>query len=196
MKAKQQRAFTLRDLIALMVIISLLFGVSFVWYELHGKYQMRISKCKSNLRQLGIGMIQYIDQYGKGRYYSWPGPQEASFSGSQWIASLYWTSLYNQPDLFICPGSADGNQAGANLGRRFTRLGAGDVSYAGRNGMMGTILDKMPSNTVMMSDDSEGPNHHPRDGLNILYFDAHTEWSEEVEPKDVGRTRPLDMLRN
>jgi len=148
-------------------------------------------------------MIQYIDQFGKGRYYSWPGPQKATFNGAQWIASMYWVSLLNEPDLYICPSSRDDNENGGRLGRRFTSLRPIDVSYAGRNGMLGAIEDKMPSNTMMMSDDTDGDPSH-RDGVNLLYFDAHVEWSQMVSPlaegekgkATLGRDRPVDMLRN
>jgi len=160
-------------------------------------------RCKNNLRQLGTGMIQYIDQFGKGRYYTWPGPQKASFNGAQWIASMYWVSLLNEPDLYICFSSTDDNDGGGRLGRRFTSLRAMDVSYAGRNGMLGAIVDRMPSNTLMMSDDTEGEANHEY-GVNLLYFDAHVEWSQQISPltegekgkATLGKDRPVDMLRN
>ena len=148
-------------------------------------------------------MIQYIDQFGKGRYYVWPGPQRASFTGSQWLASMYWVSLLNEPDQYICPSSCDDNDSGGELGRKFTALAVENVSYAGRNGMMGAIPDKMPSNTMMMSDATDTyPNHD--DGVNLLYFDAHVEWTQSISPlaegepgkATVGRDAPVDMLRN
>jgi len=195
MRASNKRAFTLLELVVLMVVISILFGVYYSWLQVDAKRESRKMRCKSNLRHLGTAMIQYVDQYGKGRYYSWPGPQKASFSGAQWIASMYWVGLMDWCQL-TCPGSTDDNQSGGTVGRRFTALGPGDVSYAGRNGMMGAIPDKMPANTIMMSDDSEGPAPHSGEGLNLLYFDAHVEWNEKLYPRDVGKTVPLDMLRN
>lgn len=32
--------------------------------------------------------------------------------------------------------------------------------------------------------------------ISMLFFDAHVEWTENLYPRDVGRTVPLDMLRN
>ena len=199
-----RQAFTLVDLAILIVLIVILVGVLLPALSSHRNDGCgRKMRCKNNLRQLGTGMIQYIDQFGKGRYYTWPGPQKASFNGAQWIASMYWVSLLNEPDLYICPSSVDENDSGGNLGRSFTSLGPADVSYAGRNGMMGAILDKMASNTLMISDDTDGPANH-EEGVNLLYFDAHVEWSQSISPltegekgkATLGKDRPVDMLRN
>jgi len=198
-----RRAFTLVELIFVVVVVGIL-GVTILVSLLgHAREEARKMSCKGRLRHLGTAMIQYIDQFGKGRYYTWPGPQKASFNGAQWIASMYWTSLLNSPGLYICPSSRDDNERGGRLGRRFTALRAQDVSYASRNGMLGAIEHRMPSNTMMMSDDTEGrPNH--RDGVNLLYFDAHVEWSQMASPlaggergkAALGEDRPVDMLRN
>jgi len=199
-----RQAFTLVDLAILIVLIVILAGVLLPALNSRGSRGCsRKMHCKNNLRQLGTGMIQYIDQYGKGRYYTWPGPRKASFNGAQWIASMYWVSLLNEPDLFICPSSVDDNDSGGELGRRFTSLSSIGVSYAGRDGMMGALIDKMASNTLMMSDDSDDPPNHD-DGVNLLYFDAHVEWSQSISPlaegepgkATIGKDKPVDMLRN
>jgi len=191
------RAFTLVELIFAVLVAVVLSSIIIASARRPNR------SCRNNLRQLGTGMIQYIDQFGKGRYYSWPGPQKASFNGAQWIASMYWVSLLNEPDLYLCRNAVDDNENGGRLGRRFTALRPEDVSFAGRNGMLGAIVDKMPSNTLMISDDTEGePNH--RGGVTLMYFDAHTEWSGQVSPlargekgkATIGRDRPVDMLRN
>ena len=196
---RSRKAFTLVELFFVVLVAIVLSTVIIA----SAKRPRHSRSCRNNLRQLGTGMIQYIDQFGKGRYYTWPGPQKASFNGAQWIASMYWVSLLNEPDLYICRNTEDDNENGGRLGRRFTALRPGDVSFAGRNGMLGAIVDKMPSNTLMMSDDTEGePNHES--GVVLLYFDAHLEWSQQVSPlaggekgkATLGKDRPVDMLRN
>jgi len=197
-----RRAFTFVELIFLVVVVAILASVFLPAFHRRGEPAYKM-KCKNNLRQLGTGMIQYIDQFGKGRYYTWPGQQKAGFDGAQWIASLYWVSLLSEPDLYICPTTVDDNDNGGRLGRRYTTLRNMDVSYAGRNGMLGAIEDKMPSNTIMMSDDTDDPPNHD-DGVNLLYFDAHVEWAPKVSPlatgapgkARVGSDSPVDMLRN
>jgi prepilin-type processing-associated H-X9-DG protein len=194
-------AFTLVELVFAIVVAVI--AITVILASARDREVARKMKCKGNLRQLGTGMIQYVDQYGKGRYYSWPGPREASFNGSQWIASMYWISMINEPDLFICPSTRDDNEAGGRLGRRFAPLRPMDVSYAGRNGVLGAIEDRVPSNTLMMSDDTEGTANHD-DGVNLLYFDAHLEWNAAISPLATGRKgkpvigkdKPVDMLRN
>ncbi|MDP6355202.1 MAG: DUF1559 domain-containing protein [Planctomycetota bacterium] len=189
-----QRAFTLIDLAVLLGVLAICFVAALIPALSRSREEARKMKCKSNLRQLGTGMIQYIDQYGKGA---------ASFNGSQWIASMYWTSLLNEPDLYLCPSSVDDNDYGGELGRKFTSIRDMDVSYAGRDGRLGVIVDKMPSNTLMMCDDGEYPPNHD-DGVNLLYFDAHVEWSSSVSPRSdgeagkatIGKDSPVDMQVN
>lgn len=179
----------------MLIIVVTLVGTLVLTSVLSDRKARYNMKCKSNLRHLGTAMVQYIDQFGKGRYYTWPGPQKASFNGAQWIASLYWVGLLNEPDIYLCSKSGDENDMGCRLGRKFTALSPTDVSYAGRNGIMGAIVDKMPTSTVMMSDDDEGVENHD-DGVNVLFFDCHVEFTSQVRSSDVGRNKPLDMLRN
>jgi type II secretory pathway pseudopilin PulG len=87
-----KRAFTLIELAVLLGIVAII-ACALLPALARAREEARQMKCKCNMRQLGTGMIQYLDQYGKGRYYSWPNTEEASFNGSQWIASMYWTSL-------------------------------------------------------------------------------------------------------
>jgi prepilin-type processing-associated H-X9-DG protein len=196
------------------MVVVVLVSIALLARASRGRIEYRDMRCKNNLRMLGTGMIQYIDQYGKGRYYTWPGPQKPSFTGGQWVASMYWVSLLNEPDIYICPKSGDTNSQprffrrgsggdGAFLGRSFGPIGPGHVSYAGRTGILGAIEDKMPSNALMMSDDTEATANH-EDGVNLLYFDAHVEWNQQVSPlakgeagkARIGFDRPVDMLRN
>jgi prepilin-type processing-associated H-X9-DG protein len=198
----RHRAFTLVELVVAVVLAFILLTIMLSHARKERDFNRR-THCVSNLRFLGTAMIQYIDQYGKGRYYTWPGPQEPSFNGAQWIASMYWVSLLNEPDIYICRRLQDNNDNGGRLGRRLTALRPIDVSYAGRNGMMGAMTEKMPSNTVMMSDDTEGEANHD-DGVNLLYFDAHVERSTFISPLAtggqgkpvIGKDKPVDMLRN
>jgi len=197
---KADRAFTLVELIV--IVVAVLMSMVLPAHQ-RAREEARRMKCKSNLRQMGTGMIQYIDQFGKGRYYTWPGPRQASFNGGQWIASMYWVSLLNEPDLYICPSSIDDNDAGGRLGGRFTAIRPHEVSYAGRNGALGAIDDRMPSNTMMMSDDTDEPANH-YEGVNLLYFDAHVERNDGISPyaggesgkPRIGHDSPVDMLRN
>jgi prepilin-type processing-associated H-X9-DG protein len=61
----------------------------------------------------------------------------------------------------------------------------------------------MPANTLMMSDDTEATANH-EEGVNLLYFDAHVEWNQQISPvangqpgkRRIGFDRPVDMLRN
>ena len=199
---KDRRAFTLIDLAVVLGVLAILAGTLLTALA-RAREEARKMSGKNHLRQLGTGMIQYIDQYGKGRYYTWPNTEKASFNGSQWIASMYWTSLLNEPDLYLCPSSWDDNDDGGELGRRFTQLTDINVSYAGRDGRLGAIEDRMPSNTIIMCDDGDDPANHS-DGANLMYFDAHVEWTESVSPwhdgeegkATIGKDSPVGFMSN
>ncbi|MBI2194077.1 MAG: type II secretion system protein [Planctomycetes bacterium] len=194
MLKKPRPAFTLIELLVVVAIIAILVGM-LIPALARAREEARKMKCRSALHNMGTAMAQYVDMFGKGRFYSWPGTQAPIFNGAQWIASLYWSNLLAEREQYVCPSSADDNDNGGELGRKFTALRDIDVSYAGRNGLIGVIVDKMESNTTMMCDDSDGTQNHD-EGVNLMFFDAHVEYSGNLKSTDVGKTSPIDMLRD
>ncbi|MBI2192569.1 MAG: hypothetical protein HYU36_11355 [Planctomycetes bacterium] len=53
----------------------------------------------------------------------------------------------------------------------------------------------MPTSTVMLSDDNDDAENHD-DGINVLFFDGHVDFTSQVRSSDVGRNKPVDMIRN
>ena len=157
------------------------------------------------MRQLGIAMVQYIDQKGDSRYYPWP-LAGANFSGGEWLAALYWSKVITEPGVYNCPSSVDDNLGGTDMGATDnTVCGTDAVSYAAKgyavspvdpNGARSTITDIIPGDTVMASDDSEGrPNHDS--GFTTLFFDGHVEFLSDLDVNSsVGVAAPLDYLCN
>lgn len=134
-------------------------------------------------------MAQYIDQFAKGRYYTWPSQNQASFNSAQWLISMYGASLLNDPGLFICPSERDVKGSDGRLVRGgLAGLTPSEVTYAGRNGIRGVVVDKMPTSTVMMSDDGEAGDNDD-EGINVLLYDddVHVDWESQVKPSDAGR---------
>lgn len=165
----------------------------------------RKMRCRSNLRVLGIAMVQYIDNKGDQRYYPWPGGG-ADFDGAEWLAALYWSKVLTEPAIYLCPSALDDNNDGADLGDT-DRVGIPDgaVSYAakgkqvspvGPGGERRTITDIIPGDTVMASDDSEcWPNHGS--GFTVLFFDGHVEFLTDLDVESsVGLAAPLDTICN
>jgi len=242
---KNRRAFTLIELLVVIAIIAILAG--FLMPALsRARQQAKVTACKSNLRQLGMALMTYLDTYGAMKYYPYPieaaggvvagGATEpgSGFSGAAFLAALYWSSTITEAGIFLCPSSDDDNlrgkaygdpeeqdtppgfatyfseneDIGADDGSGSTSEAAGNlVSYASRAmwkmpGSGRPLTDRLPSDTVMASDDTQGTANH-LDGYCVLYVDGHVEWLPA--PNKVGsgteglvgqEEPPLDMVDN
>ena len=238
---KDRRAFTLIELLVVIAIISVL--AAFLMPTLSkARQQAKITACKSNLRQLGMALTNYLDTYGASRYFPYPmeadgvGAGEATaggegFSGAAFLAALYWSGTITEPGIFLCPSSDDDNHKGEDYGTpdskdeppafnssHFGTIEPGGddegttpigylVSFASRAqwrmpGEGRPMTDRMPSDTVMASDDSQGTENHS-DGYCVLYVDGHVSWlpsrrigngAEGLVGQEDGD--PLDMLGN
>jgi len=206
----KKKAFTLIEMMVAIAIIGILAGVLLPVLS-RARETARQMQCKNNLRQLATGMIQYVDQYGKGKYFPWPGRQRQRFRGRHWIGELYRTDLVLEYDAFICPSSIDDNDKAGHFryGRRFrTRdLKVHSISYMGRHSVrVGATLDtKMDGSTLMMADDTNDPDNHD-DGFNMAFFDGHVEFADRIVDESFrvrGRRRrrrvitvPSSVLKN
>lgn len=212
---KDRRAFTLIELLVVIAIISVL--AAFLMPTLSkARQQAKITACKSNLRQLGMALTNYLDTYGASRYFPYPMEAEgvkagqataagSGFSGAAFLTALYWSGTITEPGIFLCPSSDDDNHKGEDYGDptdktkgpyynsshfgQYEGKGIDDdgstpvgylVSFASRaqwrmpgNGR--PLTDRMPSDTVMASDDTQGTENHT-DGFCVLYADGHVSW--------------------
>ena len=205
---RDTRAFSLIEMMVAIAVIGILAGVLLPVLS-RAREHARQMQCKNHLRQLATGMIQYVDQYGKGKYYSWPGRNRARFFGRHWIASLYWTDLVLNHEVYLCPSTVDDNDEGGRLRRRWRRrfVGEHDCSYMGRVGNgKGVIIDsRVDGSTLMMSDDTNDPDNHD-DGFNMVFFDGHVEFADRIVDETFrvrGRRRnrrvivaPSSVLKN
>ena len=66
----------------------------------------RKMRCRSNLRVLGIAMVQYIDNKGDQRYYPWPGGG-ADFDGAEWLGELDRRKIFVFGDMLEIGESAE-----------------------------------------------------------------------------------------
>ena len=92
----------------------------------------RTLSCKSNLKMIGIALVQYIDERGDHRYYPYPKGRPGvpdDYSGKEFLAMIWWTDLVSESGIFLCPSSTDDNRNGADLGVRH-RAGPGGTLAA------------------------------------------------------------------
>ena len=196
---KSKKGFTLIELLVVIAIIAILAGMLLPALA-RAREEARKMKCRNNLRQLGQAMTQYLDNFGKSRYY--PYPSQTVFNGADWLSCLYWSGTITESGVYLCPSSVDDNLSGSELGTygRSATWSSDSCSYAAKgklNNYNEALTDTYPTDTVMASDDTEGRPNHEGSGYSLLYFDSHVEFNSELNVYDaVGKSAPLDAIVN
>lgn len=167
--------FTLIELLVVIAVISILAAILFPVFA-RARESARRASCMSNLKQIGLGMMMYVqDNDGRLTFYSMGGDQRPGpENGNEWYPSstaTYWfwpNSIYpyvKSIQVFICPSSPS---AGADYGAPTTYYGPYMRHYGinrGQNynlfdqgtwGNKGTLLAsvKSPAKTYMIMDAS------------------------------------------
>lgn len=122
--------FTLIELLVVIAIISILAGILFPVFG-RARENARRSSCLSNLKQLGLGFQQYVNDFdgkfpGAGQYQRWA-------NGAHWVSGVNGQSLtqtngdyiagrtvdvqngaiysyVKNPQVYICPSNQEGRQ--------------------------------------------------------------------------------------
>lgn len=112
MNTNRKSAFTLIELLVVIAIIAMLAAILFPVFG-RARENARRSACQSNLKQIGLGMMQYTQDYDERLPRS-----ESARDISTWVDNLQPYIKSNQ--IFICP--SDSNPylptAAGNLGRK------------------------------------------------------------------------------
>jgi len=199
-------AFTLIELLVVIAIISILASILFPVFA-KARENARRASCTSNLKQLGLGMMMYIQDYdGKFSNIGWAEneklacPSGSGMCSASWMVRVY--PYVKSLQVFSCP-SFDRTWAGKNQG-------TGDVAY-GLNTNLAlkneSTIEK-PSQTIMMAD-MKGTytyalyknNHYDGDkwreiadrhldGSVLNFADGHAKWMRIARDSSNGHTLP------
>ena len=135
------RGFTLIELLVVIAIIGILAAILFPAFAKARAAAQRTS-CASNLRQIGLGLLQYIEENdGVMPFSAWGGPMNPTNNSTQykWMDAMY--PFIRDENFFVCPSDSGGKY-------RYNRnLATGDesIDYGsyGQNGAYRIITDNL-----------------------------------------------------
>lgn len=112
---RQKQAFTLIELLIVIAIIALLAAILFPVFS-RARENARRASCQSNLKQIGLGLIQYSQDYDEILIADWYGPQPFDYTDPSTTANARYKwydaaqPYVKSEQIFMCP-SATGKPA-------------------------------------------------------------------------------------
>ena len=166
-----KRAFTLIEILVVIAIIAILAAILFPVFA-RAREGGRRASCQSNLKQIGLGVAQYVGDYdetyplledsGAGGLFLTGTPTTLS-NKQTWIDRVF--PYIKSRQVFHCPsiGGATGGQSEQFAHYGFTayteRRCNGDLQFAGQSGIMKSAEIARASEVILMSDYREGYPH-------------------------------------
>ena len=211
-----KKAFTLIELLVVIAIIAILAAILFPVFA-RARENARRASCQSNLKQIGLGILQYVQDYDE----KYPRSRTANVAFNGFNNNTAPWHLVIQPyvksvQLFQCPSNT---AAGSGTKMSFTNNGSGDqipvsyvcagtdyATYWGGRAMMTQTYSaaasevNFPTTTIMVGESLQRQDPEYFDNYNemrmqnhlgttnFLFADGHV---KSLKPTATGR--PLNM---
>lgn len=204
-RAGRKKGFTLIELLVVIAIISILAAILFPVFA-RARENARRSSCASNQKQIGLGVMQYTQDYDEKYPFLYQGQAVGDFAAESSAANPY-KAIYpylKSWQIFRCPSATDtsGTDPGtspsssymlnANIfnstGRAMSSIPESasiimmqDYKYAGKTGYLAP-LSKVPNANgpymYWLYNEDYGSLHF--DGGNFLFADGHVKYRRAV----------------
>jgi prepilin-type N-terminal cleavage/methylation domain-containing protein/prepilin-type processing-associated H-X9-DG protein len=182
--ANRKRGFTLIELLVVIAIIAILAAILFPVFA-RARENARRTSCQSNLKQLALGIKQYLQDYDE-RFPHSTGATVSDLSGWAYVTQPY----VKNEQILQCPSQSSGAPLGANLEPRAIQANFSDYWYNFNLGGVNESSLAYVSNTVMNGDgqldNTFGANYWRQktdsgatrhlDGGNYAFADGHIKW--------------------
>ena len=179
---KTRSAFTLIELLVVIAIIAILAAILFPAFA-RARENARRSSCQSNLKQIALGLKQYVQDYDE-RY--------PPIDGGTGVAAnpgwAYATQPYLKSEqIFQCPSDSGPLPTEATLIARALNAGFSDYYMNFEMGGLNEAALDFSSNTVMNGEGNGNANYSATrsgagsparhlEGANYSFADGHVKW--------------------
>jgi len=190
-----RKGFTLIELLVVIAIIAILAAILFPVFA-RAREKARQTSCLSNLKELGLAGLMYVQDYDELMFrsnnapctYTLPGGGVSTSINMLWPYQIFPYSKNAQ--IYNCPSSTtrwDPNAYDSSLGYGYNIWIGGGIALA---------MFTQPSVTVMLtdstyylcdwdanvnSDNSNAPDNRHNEGANYVHMDGHAKWHKGGE---------------
>jgi prepilin-type N-terminal cleavage/methylation domain-containing protein/prepilin-type processing-associated H-X9-DG protein len=187
-----RKGFTLIELLVVIAIIAILAAILFPVFA-RARENARRASCQSNLKQIGLGVMQYTQDYDEGVPCPKLADDVSTDYGRRWRAPLF--PYVKSAQLFMCPSNTR-NTVTAEAANAALNSPEFKLSYAVNYNFLqaGTITQiQSVATKIMVTEDKDGYSlmapHHANGGtsstiagriwsghlstMNVLYTDGH-----------------------
>lgn len=130
-----KKAFTLIELLVVIAIIAILAAILFPVFG-RARENARRSSCQSNLKQIGLGITQYVQDYDE----QFPQANDPSWN-QPWPLAVQ--PYLKSTQVFMCPSDPNAGKPSPSSGGSIGWAGQ-QISYSG-NGYIGSIPTSSPA---------------------------------------------------
>jgi prepilin-type N-terminal cleavage/methylation domain-containing protein/prepilin-type processing-associated H-X9-DG protein len=199
---RQSHGFTLIEILIVIAIISLLAAILFPVFG-RARESARRASCASNMRQLGMGFAQYIQDYDErlpraGFFGDWttgaewvPGSANDTVQVNDWPGATL-TGVMAMPEsgaiypyvknaqVFVCPSTEYGRQKRLSYSMNCALSFASDAAIPEPSSIVLLVDEDVNLNDSYFSVrncSSDGLTYSHLEGGNLLYADGHVKWT-------------------